>query len=886
MRVKSKRFIKYFLLISLPILLFWTISLIYNIQGDRKNFKDKVISENVIKNEKTSFLVLSYISNLIHSTRIFSNSNLIQTYFDDTTSMNEQSLSDKFKQIVQTDVEIYKIVFIDYLENKIISSEYVDDDNISSNTTQIDDDSLIDNNIVSNIIISSLSFFENPLSTEDNAKIEFSAPLFDSNNKLRGKLLIIYNANNLIKILTKYSSVDDKIAKVLILKINEFGNYDITNSSCDNSFCPSVDCDLLNLDLLEKSKYSDSGYIIVDNYLYTYFNVLSKVDSVNIYKNEKWIVVNEFCLKPHFSFISFIKNDIYGFYSIFFLIIILFSLIISYFINKILINKEEISLARMVAETTNDSVIILNHKLRITFVNKAFETLLGFKAKNIIGKSIRTINVTDNNPLLNNDILKSIIEKRKWSTQIWQQKKNGLYFPINLNIFATDHKNVEQQYIGLINDLTINSSCNINDDNFLTYNGKIIYDSLSKKIDINHRYVLIYLHIDNHREIGEIFAKENIDLIDFLVSIIKPHIGEFDVFAKTGQYVINILSIIDDIYISPSSYVKNLHEKISKSVKVGDSDIFIKTTIGSSLYPNDTTDFRQLFANSAIACEWNSVIGKVDFSMFTSKMNEDLKRNNLIVKNLHYALEHNEFYMNYQPQIDINTGKVAGLEALIRWDNYELGKISPSEFIPIAENNHIMGDLGKWIIKTVLSDFKYIFSHLFEIDASFRCAINVSAIQLEEEDFLFHLYNSIDENSLNYENIEIEITENSFLDQLKRTKPILENINSKGISIAIDDFGTGYSSLSYLSRIPIDKIKIDRGFIMNYPNSDNGELVKFLVKMSRILNKKVLVEGVEIEEQANYLKNIGCQFIQGYFYSKPLSIEDTIKYINTPTLRK
>ncbi|MBK5201762.1 MAG: EAL domain-containing protein [Spirochaetaceae bacterium] len=879
MTKKNNNFIIQFLLIAIPLLILWTSLLIDHNNEQEKTFKAKVISENVINNKNTAILVSNYISNLINSSNLFSNSNLIQLYLDETNSTEKQQLRNKFIETVKLDSEISKMDFYDFQEEKQLSVEITSDDSIISYEKKIDNTS---QNFYPNnkVMVSSLSIANDFSLSKSNASLKLLVPILDKKGILRGQLVILYKADHLMKMMTHYSTIIEKNVSLFVLNKNKAGNYIISSSSTNTSDFASINrIDFNNL-LLEKSITSEYGNINLANNLFTYFNILSKVDKNNILNNEKWVVVNHFDINQKFSIGYFLKDTLTSYYGFIFVIIILFSLVATYFIIKLRSNKAEINLARMVAETTADSVVILDSELNITYVNKSFEKLLGFTINEILGKPFKSINVDINNPLMIKENWKTIVKNRNWHGNIWQQKRNGLLFPIKISIFATKNNNIEQQFIGMISEITVNEANITNYENYFTNNSQIVYDLFFKNIIKGHKYVLIYINVENHRELGEIFAKAHLDIIDTIFSLIVPNIGLTHIVAKTGTNIINILVNIDNIEDSPYIYLKKLHDLLSKNFKIGKQDVFFKINIGAALYPNDTLDIKQLFINSAIACDWNNVIGHVDYSLYNFKMKEDINRKKLIVKNLRYALENNEFFMNYQPQVDIQEGKVVGMEALIRWTNKEIGSISPAEFIPIAEKNQMMINLGKWIIEKVCSDLKYIFSRIKINDYPLKCAINVSALQFEDEEFLKHLYMSIEANGLSYKNIEIEITENSFLDQLNRTKPILDDISSRGITIAIDDFGTGYSSLSYLNRIPVDKIKIDRGFIKDFPDGDSGELVEFLVKMSKTLRKEVLTEGAETEDQVRYLKDIGCQFIQGYYYSKPLSIEAFINYIN------
>lgn len=264
----------------------------------------------------------------------------------------------------------------------------------------------------------------------------------------------------------------------------------------------------------------------------------------------------------------------------------------------------------------------------------------------------------------------------------------------------------------------------------------------------------------------------------------------------------------------------------------------------------------------------------------TQKLNQD----NTIEGYLRQAIEAEELYLVYQPQIEIRTGELIGMEALLRWHNEVLGEVSPAVFIPIAEKSNLIVEIGNWVIKHVCMDLKKINDIYPNIQKMLRCAINISVMQMEESGFLENLVNTLAFYQIEMTQIEAEITESILLADYHKHIETLSKVRNLGIKIAIDDFGTGYSSLSYLNELPVDKIKIDRSFIKNYPITDDGTLIEILVDMSKKLNKTVLTEGVETIEQVSYLTKIGCHYIQGYYYSKPLLLNDFITYAEKMTV--
>jgi EAL domain-containing protein (putative c-di-GMP-specific phosphodiesterase class I) len=314
-------------------------------------------------------------------------------------------------------------------------------------------------------------------------------------------------------------------------------------------------------------------------------------------------------------------------------------------------------------------------------------------------------------------------------------------------------------------------------------------------------------------------------------------------------------------------------------MQIEGQNMFFKIRIGVSYWPNDADDVKKLLLNSIIALEWSALRRSSEIAFFSEKMIEQLNQENEIEGYLRQALEKEEFFIVYQPQVDSETNRMIGMEALLRWKNPKLGFVSPAVFIPIAEKNRLIIDIGNWVIKRVCEDIQYLNKTYNELMSGLRCAINLSPIQMEESGFLDKLNGTLNAFDVGRHQFEMEITEGLLLNNETRNISILEKMRDSGITIAIDDFGTGYSSMSYLNTMPIDKIKVDRTFIKNYPEYDDGKLAKILIEMAKSLELEVLTEGAETKEQVDYLKNIGCSIVQGYYYSKPLELEAFIAYL-------
>lgn len=301
--------------------------------------------------------------------------------------------------------------------------------------------------------------------------------------------------------------------------------------------------------------------------------------------------------------------------------------------------------------------------------------------------------------------------------------------------------------------------------------------------------------------------------------------------------------------------------------EISNRDIFISPSIGISMYPTDGEDVDTLIKSADSAMYLAKDRGRNNYQFFTSRLNDIISKKLEIEMGLRKALENEELLLYYQPQIELVTGKVVGMEALIRWEHPEKGTISPIEFIPVAEETGLIDSIGEWVVRTACKQ-----NQAWQ-DAGLpviSVAVNISPRQMQHREFVKMITKALEESGLNPKYLELEVTE-SIMQNLEETTPQLQALKAIGVKIAIDDFGTGYSALHILRHLPIDKLKIDRSFIQDIFDSYNSAaLVKTIIEMGHNLHFKVIAEGIEDRRQLNFLKENKCDMGQGYYYCKPI----------------
>lgn len=324
---------------------------------------------------------------------------------------------------------------------------------------------------------------------------------------------------------------------------------------------------------------------------------------------------------------------------------------------------------------------------------------------------------------------------------------------------------------------------------------------------------------------------------------------------------------------------KKIIDKLSKPVVIEGHEVFVTTSIGISLFPNDGIDKNALITNADVAMYRAKEEGRNHFQFYTVGMNATTVEQLNLENDLRRAIERDELLLHYQPQISLPDRRIVGVEALVRWQHPELGLVPPARFIPIAEETGLIVPIGQWVLQTACAQAKeWLDSGLPPVVVS----VNMSSRQFHQEDMLRTVTDALEESGLSADQLALEITESSLMKNPEDAVVTLCLLHNMGIGIAIDDFGTGYSSLGHLKRFPLQALKIDRSFIDDVTeNPEDAAIVRAILAMAHSLNLKVVAEGVERENQLEFLQDAGCEEIQGFLISKPVPAADfAAKFLN------
>lgn len=409
------------------------------------------------------------------------------------------------------------------------------------------------------------------------------------------------------------------------------------------------------------------------------------------------------------------------------------------------------------------------------------------------------------------------------------------------------------------------------------YNRREFHKRLNSEIShakrTHEKLALLFLDLDGFKKVNDSLGHDAGDfLLRNLSKSFKKEIRDSDILARYGgdEFVVLLTDIASEKSII--NRLENLIDIASKDYEYNTHNIQISTSIGVAIYPEHASSDTELLSCADTAMYLSKEEGKNCFRFYNQNLNDKLKRHLLLDKHLQTALQDDEFELYFQPVINLQTNKVVGAESLIRWQkNKELGFVSPEEFIAIAESNGTIYDIGLWVLEETLK--------LMDDYPQLYMAINASSLQFMNDSLFNALERNIKSGRLDALHLEVEITERLLLDNINTPKSKLSDISNLGFSISIDDFGTGYSSLSYLRNCPVDTVKIDKAFVSTIPDISNEALCNAIIAMAKALNLKIIAEGIETQEQREFLTNAGCDMCQGYLFAKPLPKDEFISFM-------
>ena len=555
--------------------------------------------------------------------------------------------------------------------------------------------------------------------------------------------------------------------------------------------------------------------------------------------------------------------------------------------------EEKLHQAASVIESTSEGIMVTDTLGIIQNVNPAFTAITGHELSDIVGQNANILSSGKHDLGYYQGMWKALKENGQWQGEIWNRNQRGELYPehLTINKLTDNHGNL-QGYVGVFSDISAikkseETIVKLRTQDALTGlpNANVFSDRLLHAIEHCSRkgsqLCVLSLDIDNFKLINESLGYEAGDeLLIRVANCIQNSVRAEDTFTRFGGDEFKLL--IEDF--QETTFIKRIVDKIQRAFKepfeYEGQLIHLTVSIGVSVYPEDGQSFDVLVRNADTALSQAKQFGSNQYQFYSKELTEAALESVFIENALRVAIEEEQLFLLYQPQLDLNKQHLTGLEALIRWDHPEIGIVSPAKFIPVAERTGMIEEIGRWVLETACRQGKVWLDAGYEFG---RIAVNVSGSQLTRGDFHEVACEVLDRTQLPPERLELEVTETFIMQNAEQASNTLNKLRAKGIRTAIDDFGTGYSSLSYLKKLPIDKLKIDRSFVNELPDSPDGfAIIDAIISLGKALNLTLIAEGVETKAQESNLVDLGCQQGQGFLYSKPLpsqQIEST--YLNS-----
>lgn len=552
-------------------------------------------------------------------------------------------------------------------------------------------------------------------------------------------------------------------------------------------------------------------------------------------------------------------------------------------ISQKLADQARIQLASKVFEASTDAIFITDKEQQIITINPSFENLTQYSEVEVVGLSIEEFLIDQSNTELLPHLLQDLDSRGFWEGELWNRRKDGHAYLCMISLVRVQDEHGQTLHtIGFFKDRTesYNAKQKIEELAFsdaLTGlpNRLLLEERINQSITHANRgsgeFALLFLDLDNFKQINDSLGHPFGDRVLIEVTErLKNCLRQVDTAARLGGDEF-VLLLHQANAGGAEICARRVLADMSAPFCIDGIQFSVTCSIGIALYPADGSKIEDLIKNADSAMYHVKERGRSDFRFYQRQMNIGLLSRMKIDHAMRQALEHQEFRLHYQPLVCLQTNQVFGAEALIRWYDKDLGEVSPAKFIPIAEETGLIIAIGNWVMHTAIAQA----ASWNKNGCHLRISINVSALQFQQANFVESLANALDDAHLDPACIELELTESILIRDIEETLKKLNAIAKLGVRMAIDDFGTGYSSLSYLKRFPINKLKIDRSFIMNLTKDESDiAIVTAIISLAHALKLKVIAEGVETEEQKELLCELNCNEIQGYLIAKALNPQE------------
>lgn len=541
----------------------------------------------------------------------------------------------------------------------------------------------------------------------------------------------------------------------------------------------------------------------------------------------------------------------------------------------------EMQLAATVFNASSDAILITDSEYRIIDVNKAFSDITGYSKSEAIGQTPTILNSDHSDAEPSDTLWENLKQAGMWRGEAWSRRKNGEIYAewLTINsvkntlgdtthfvaIFAdiSERKQVEEHvhHLAHFDVLTNLPNRSLLNDRF--------GQALIKAQRDNCKVAVMFMDLDRFKVINDTLGHSTGDqVLQVVTARLIKSVRQGDTVSRLGgdEFAILLTELVEaeDAYLA----AQKLLQATAMPFMLQEQELNISASIGISIFPDDGTSVETLMKNADIAMYRAKEEGRNNCRFYHADMNIRSYERLAMETSIRHALDQGQYELHYQPKINVESGKIIGAEALIRWHHPDRGMVSPMEFIPLAEETGLILPMGEWVLKEAVAQGKAWQLAGFP---PLSMAVNVSARQFRQTDFAGKVNQVLLDSGFDAHYLELEVTETTLMTHADENIETLNKLSAMGVRIAIDDFGTGYSSLSYLKRLPVDVLKIDQSFVNGVTdNRDDAAIVEAIIAMARSLQLEIVAEGVETIEQLKFLRIKKCHVTQGYYFSRPL----------------